>query len=77
MKSDKIMKRVENLETRFNVGSVSVLKVTMWRPECDGVGTVYMKNTDGAGKRFKNDEEAEAWIREDKKNHPVEPLPKQ
>jgi len=67
---------VRDLEARLGVHedpTVYVHVVRLWQPGLpkDVKGAVYMKSSCGPGRRFSNDEEAEAWIARDKKRFPV------
>jgi len=68
----KVAQRVRDLENKLNVNvdpAIYVYVVRLWQPGLpeDRKGAVFMKNSHGPGIRFSNDEEAEAWILQEKK----------
>lgn len=68
----RVTQRVRDLEARLGVHedpTVYVHVVRLWQPGLpkDVKGVVFMKNSRGPGRRFSNDEEAQAWIEKGKK----------
>lgn len=72
----RMNQRVQDLENKLGVieGPVYVNVVLLWQPglPLNMKGAVYMKSSHGPGRQFSNDEEAEAWIAQDRKRFPIE-----